>query len=174
MICKIIGGYMLAKTLVVFYVWSPDIFVLIVIITLFLALFILLCQIKHYHTIPYHTINLYYNLVFLYLISCNEVWGNASAVHLEPIIKIPNRAIRTITFSTYLSPSEPIFQSLNILNFGKLVIQRVSLLIFKLSKCDVPKPLHALFRMNNLYQTGKSESIHFPIGKTEAIYETFS
>ena len=28
MICEIIGGYMLAKTLVVFYVWSPDIFVL--------------------------------------------------------------------------------------------------------------------------------------------------
>ena len=45
---------MLAKTLVVFYVWSPDIFVLIFIITLFQALFILLCQIKHYHTIPYH------------------------------------------------------------------------------------------------------------------------
>ena len=45
---------MLAKTLVVFYVWSPDIFVLIVIITLFQALFILLCQIKHYHTIPYN------------------------------------------------------------------------------------------------------------------------
>ena len=44
--------FMLAKTLVVFYVWSPDIFVLIVIITLFQALFILLCQIKHYHTIP--------------------------------------------------------------------------------------------------------------------------
>ena len=46
---------MLAKTLVVFYVWSPDIFVLIFIITLFQALFILLCQIKHYHTIPYVT-----------------------------------------------------------------------------------------------------------------------
>ena len=27
-ICEIIGGYMLAKTLVVFYVCSPDIFVL--------------------------------------------------------------------------------------------------------------------------------------------------
>ena len=47
---------MLAKTLVVFYVWSPDIFVLIFIITPFQALFILLCQIKHYHPIPYHTI----------------------------------------------------------------------------------------------------------------------
>ena len=92
-----------------------------------------------------------YSLVFPYLIYCNEVWGNASAVHLEPIIKIQKTAIRTITFSSYLSPSEPIFQSLNILNFRKLVIQRVSLLMFKISKSDVPKPLHALFRINNSY-----------------------
>ena len=103
--------------------------------------------------------------------------GNTSAVHLDPLIKIQKRAIRIITFSSYLSPSEPIFQSLNILNFRKLVIQRVSLLMFKMSKCDVPKPLHALFRTNNLYhnyQTRRSESIHVPIVRTEAIYKTFS
>ena len=100
-------------------------------------------------------INLYYSLVFRYLIYCNEIWGNASAVHLDPIIKIQKRAIRTITFCSYPSPSETIFQSLNMLNFRKLVIQRVSLLMFihVISKCDVPKPLHALFRINNLYQT---------------------
>ena len=110
-------------------------------------------------------INLYYGLVFPYPIYCNEVWGNASAAHLDPIIKIQKRAIRTITYSSYLSPSEPIFQSLNILNFRKLVIQRVSLLMFKISKCDVPKPLHALFRTNNSYhnyQTRRSESVHVP------------
>ena len=119
-------------------------------------------------------LNLYYSLVFPYLIYCNEVWGNTSAVHLEPIIKTQKRAIRTITFSSYLSPSEPMFQSINILNFRKLVIQRVSLLI---SKCDVPKPLHALFRINNSYhnyQTRRSESIHVPIGRTEAVYKIFS
>ena len=100
-----------------------------------------------------------------------------SAVLLEPIIKIQKRAIRTITLSSYLSASEPIFQSLNILNFRKLVIQRVSLLMSKISKCDVPKPLYALFRINNSYhnyQTRRSESIHVPIGRTEAIYQTFS
>ena len=85
--------------------------------------------------------------------------------------------MRTITFSSYLSPSEPIFQSLNILNFRKLVIQRVCLLMFKISKCNVPKPLHSLFRINNSYhnyQTRRSESIHVPIGRTEAIYKIFS
>ena len=102
--------------------------------------------------------------------------GNASAVHLEPSIKVQKRAIRTFTFSSYLSPSEPIFQSLNILNFGKLVILRVSLLMFTISKCDVPGPLYALFTINNSYhnyQTRRSESIHVPIGRTEAIFKTF-
>ena len=66
-------------------------------------------------------IRLYYSLFFSYLIYCNEVWGNASAVYLELIIKMQTRDIRTITFSSYLSPSEPIFKSLNLLNFRKLV-----------------------------------------------------
>ena len=59
------------------------------------------------------------------------------------------------------------------LNFRKLVIQRVSLLMFKISKCDVPKPLHALFRTNNSfhnYQARRSESIHVPIGMTYLKY----
>ena len=49
--------------------------------------------------------------------------------------------------------------------------------MFKISKCGAPKPLHALFRTNNSYhnyQTRRSESIHGPIGRTEAIYKTFS
>ena len=104
--------------------------------------------------------------------------NNLYSLHnnMYSIVKIQKRAIRTITFSSHLSPFEPIFYSLNILNFRKLVIQRVSLLIFKISKCDVPKHLHALFRTNNSYhnyQTRRSEYIHVPIGRTEAIYKTF-
>ena len=48
--------------------------------------------------------------------------------------------------------------------------------MFKRSKCDVLKPLHALFRINNSYhnyQTRRSESIDVPIGRHEA-YKTFS
>ena len=49
--------------------------------------------------------------------------------------------------------------------------------MYKISKCDVPKPIHVLFRINHPchnYQTRRSESIHVPIGMTEAIYKTFS
>ena len=47
-------------------------------------------------------VNLYYSLVFPYLIYCNEIWGNASSVHLDPIIKIQKRCVRIITYSDYL------------------------------------------------------------------------
>ena len=52
---------MLAKTLVVLYVWSPDIFVLFFYQNIFQVLRILLCQIKHYHTIPYCNIDQHVN-----------------------------------------------------------------------------------------------------------------
>ena len=41
-------------------------------------------------------------------------------------------------FFEYLAPSEPIFQILNGLNFENLVIQIISLLMFKYSHGDVP------------------------------------
>ena len=44
-------------------------------------------------------VNLYYSLVFPYLIYCSEIWGNASSVHLDPIIKIKKRCVRIITYS---------------------------------------------------------------------------
>ena len=92
---------------------------------------------------------LFYSFVFQYLINCNEILGNASSVYLNPITKIKKRCVRIITFSDYLSPSEPIFQTLNILNFRKLVVQRISLLMFKMYNSDVPKPIYILFRTNN-------------------------
>ena len=81
-------------------------------------------------------VNIYYSLAFPYLIYCND-----------PIIKIQKRCDRT--YSDYLSSSEPIFQTLNILNFRKVVVQRISLLIFNIYKSDVPKPINILFRKNN-------------------------
>ena len=53
--------------------------------------------------------------------------GNASAIHLDPLIKIQKKSIRAITFSEFSAPSEPLFLRTNILNFDKLVFQRIGL-----------------------------------------------
>ena len=58
--------------------------------------------------------------VFPYLIYCVMIWGNASAIHLDPIKKIEKKSIRAITFSEFSASSEPVFQRSNILNSDKL------------------------------------------------------
>ena len=103
--------------------------------------------------------------------------GNASAIYLDPLIKIQKKSIRAITFSEFSAPSEPLFLRTNILNFDKLVIQRICLMMFKHHTDDVPKPISDLFQTNDnyhSYSTRNSQALRTPIGKSEAIYQTFT
>ena len=85
--------------------------------------------------------NLYLTFVYPYLLYCLEVCGNACDTHLQPIIKIQKRCIRTITFSCYFEQTEPLFKELEILSFKRLVIQRILLMMLKYSLGIVPKPI---------------------------------
>ena len=68
--------------------------------------------------------NIYFSFIYPYLIYCIETLGNAHDTHLNPLINIQKRGIRTIPFSHYLEHSAPLFNKLNILNFKRLVKQR--------------------------------------------------
>ena len=121
--------------------------------------------------------HLYNSFVFPYLIYGVEVWSNTNAVHLDPIIKIQKKVVRTITFSHYLAHTEPIFDSLNILNFSNLVVHRIGLMMFKYSKNLVPLPIVELFTRNyefHNHYTRQSQSLHTAVGRNEAIYKTFT
>ena len=121
--------------------------------------------------------NLYHTFVFPYLIYGVEVWGNTHAIHLNPIIKLQKKYIRAITFSHYLEPSQPLFNQLNILDFKKLVIQRISLMMFKQHNGIVPTPIAKLFELNNLhhnYNTRQNRKLHTQIGNRESVYKLFS
>ena len=121
-------------------------------------------------------IQMYHSFVFLYLIYCVEIWGNTSAIHLNPLIKIQKKSIQAITFSEFSVHSEPLFLR-TILNFDKLVFQRICLMMFKHHIDDVPKPISDLFQTNDnyhSYSTRNSQALRTPIGKSEAIYQTFT
>ena len=92
--------------------------------------------------------HLYNSFVFPYLIYGVEVWGNTNAAHLDPIIKIQEKIVRTITFSHYLAHTEPIFDTLNILNFSNLEVHRIGLMMLKYSKDLVPLPIVEIFTRN--------------------------
>ena len=66
---------------------------------------------------------MYHSFVLPYLIYCVEIWGNASAIHLDSLIKIQKKSIRAITFSEFSAPSKPLFLRTNI-SFDKLVFSK--------------------------------------------------
>ena len=101
-------------------------------------------------------IQMYHSFVFPYLIYCVEIWGNASAIHLDPLIKI-----RAITFSEFSAPSEPLFLRTNILNFDNLVFQRICLMMFKHHIDNDPKPISDLFQTNDNYHSYSTLCIYF-------------
>ena len=120
---------------------------------------------------------MYYSHVFPYLINCIEIWGNASAVHLDALIKIQKKFVRTISLFEFFAPTHPLFERLNILKFDNLVIQRISLLMCKYSIGEVPSPISLLFRTDITYyehNTRRASCFQSPIGRSEAIYQTFS
>ena len=89
--------------------------------------------------------------------------GNTNAVHLDPIIKLQKKIVRTITFSHYLTHTELIFDTLTILNFYNLVVHRISLMMFKYSKDLVPLPIVKLFTRHYEFHnhfTRQSQSLH--------------
>ena len=76
---------------------------------------------------------MYHSFVFPYLIYCIEKWGNASVIHLDLLKKIFKKSIPAKTLSKFLTPSEPLFQRTDILNFDKLVFQKICLMMYKTS-----------------------------------------
>ena len=96
--------------------------------------------------------------MFPYLIYYIELWGNASAVHLDALIKIQKECVRTISLSKFLAPTHPLFERLNILKFNNLVIQRISLLMYKYSIGKVPFLISFLFRTNINYHEHNTRS----------------
>ena len=121
--------------------------------------------------------HLHNSFVSPYLIYGVEVWGNTNAVHLDPIIKIQNKIVRTITFSHYPAHTEPIFDTLNILNFNNLVVHRIGFMMFKYYKDLVPLPIVEVFARNyefHNHYTRQSQSLHTAVSRNEAIYKTFT
>ena len=88
---------------------------------------------------------MYYAFIFPYLIYCIVIWGSSLKSYLDPLVKIQKKCIRTILFSEYLAPSEPLLQKLYTLNLEKIVIQRISLMMFKCSIGVLPLPVSVLF-----------------------------
>ena len=73
-------------------------------------------------------IQMYHSFVFPYLIYCVEIWGHASAIQLDPLKKFKRKVFQQ-QLSEFSALSEPLFQRSNILNFDKLIFQKIFLIM---------------------------------------------
>lgn len=75
---------------------------------------------------------IYFTLFHCHLTYCCESWAFTFRTHLEPLVRLQKRAIRTITFSPWCGPSAPLFHDLQILPLALTAEMKVALIINKL------------------------------------------
>ena len=108
---------------------------------------------------------------------CVEIWGNACNIYLDPLTKLQKIYIRIMTFSDYNSQSAPLFLTLKILPFIKIVIHRIEMKMYKYYRKTVSFVIRELFDdYTHIHQHNTRQKEHFrhPFGKQEYMYRNFS
>ena len=96
--------------------------------------------------VPVNTlINIYKSLILPHLTYGIVLWGQAAKCHIDKILKLQKRAIRLIYSAHYRSHGIPLFQSASILPINLLYIKSISILMYDISKTNVPPNISAMF-----------------------------
>ena len=101
-------------------------------------------------------VNLYHSFVFPYLTYCIEIWGNASDIHFDALIKILKKIVRIILNSAFLS----LFKELNIIPVHNLKLQRICLQMFKYNNNTLPESISGLFVPYTVIHTYNTRNKH--------------
>ena len=76
-------------------------------------------------------INLYYALIYPYLIYCNIAWASTCPTLLDPIIKVQKRSIRNICRAPFLAHTNDLFKDCKILKFADINKYCIAFYVFK-------------------------------------------
>ena len=79
-------------------------------------------------------LTLYQTIIYPCLAYCNIIWGSASAVSLNRLVVLQNRAVRLVTRANFRSSSNPLFARSKLLKL-----------------CDIMKFQTAQFMINSIF-----------------------
>ena len=113
-------------------------------------------------------INLYYTLIYPFLIYGLVVWGNTYPTNIKPLFILQKRTIRMITFLKFDEHSSQLFKLANILIFFYLVTFQVSIFMFKFHN----KLLPAVFDNYFFLRLSCNHAYSLPSARTN--YEIFN
>ena len=74
---------------------------------------------------------LYYTLVYPYINYCIMIWGGTCTSHIKQLETLQKRCIRTITGSTFLAHTSPLFKKLKILKIRDVYNLKLALRAYK-------------------------------------------
>ena len=111
-------------------------------------------------------INLYKALIQPYLNYGIQIWGNSKPTHLQKVIRIQKKAIRTIHGASYNSHTAPLFKNALILEISDLYEFQVLIFMRDYKTNNLPQSFSNLFLqnldINTSHRTRQSELYYVP------------
>ena len=89
--------------------------------------------------------NLYYALIYPFLIYEIIAWGNTYSTTLQPFFILQKKAIRLMTFTSFHENSSPIFRKLNIIKLDDLMSYHIAVFMYIFNIFLLPSGFDALF-----------------------------
>ena len=100
-------------------------------------------------------LNLYYSFVYPYLTYCNLVWGGTFKCHLQSLVVLQKRALRTIFGVTYYAHTNPLFFESRVLKLEDVHKYSVACYVYKEKLYVNPN-----FMIQHSYNTRNSVSLN--------------
>jgi len=98
-------------------------------------------------------LTLYYTFIFPYLCYCIEVWGSASIVQINSLLKLQKRVCRLMTHSNPREHALPLFKNLSILTVQDIHSFSIAVFVFKFCHDLLPSVFTNLFSTNSEFNS---------------------
>ena len=118
-------------------------------------------------------ITLYYSIMYPHFTYCIEVWGKASAIHIDSLFKLQKQTIKIIRSVPVRFPSKELFKEMKILKLSQIYSLFCLTFIFKFLKGLLPDIFGEFFVHNRFIAnraTRQENLLHIPRYRT-CLYE---
>ena len=106
----------------------------------------ILSKLRHY--VPQSIlIQIYYSIVFPFLIYGVLIWGNTYKSNIYPLVILQKKAIRIITFSHFQSHTSPLFKKCNLLKLPDIVYLYTAVFMHQFHKGNLPEKFNNYFTL---------------------------
>ena len=111
-----------------------------------------------------NSLNILYNALILpYITYCNLAWGNCGSTKTNSLLLLQKRALRIITNSRYLAPTDPLFSQLKTLKVHDIHSLQTAIFMHKYTFNQLPTVFDNFFTPNSnihSYPTRHSSDYH--------------